>query len=282
MRTIIYCRISSNNQTKGVSLQTQLSACENALKENNMNDYTIIQEVGSAYKKIPVQLATMYNKKNTTVVAMSIDRFSRNVENGTKMIINMLLNGCRFIFLREKLNLSSVEGENWHIFQNGLRQAEAESRAIGERVKASVMFLRRNGYQVGGKVPYGFKAVPSRTNPRLKRLHQDDHEQNVISFVRSCRTVGTTVDAINQALFKITHYREPIIIERDDEEMKVLENAMCYDEIAGLLNEYDIKNRGHSWTTSSVTRINNRELRSHMDVDMDIDEIMINTKTFRF
>ena len=274
MKTTIYCRISSLNQTQGVSLEAQLEECNQVLHFNKQTADSVVQEVCSAYESTPPLLAILTRKRNHRVVFHAVDRFSRNVLNGVENAKQMLKYHCELIFVRERLVVRKTEGAEWLRLMSLITQAEAESKAISLRVKSTISFLKKHGYQHSSHVPYGFSAMPDPAKPHLNRLHPNTTENAIVKFIVLCRTKGSSIGDINKALreFSPSAYKNPIVIEWTDKgettALSFLKYAMSYDDIAYFLNEYGMVYRGKKWDSSNVSSVYRRFFKRN-----DADEV---------
>lgn len=287
--TTIYCRISSQSQAQGVSLDAQMSFCENylsggSLSDGTMESFATVQEIASAYSyKTPPLLNILVQKKNHRVVFYSVDRFSRNSVIGITNALTMLKNKTTLIFSQENLILfpkDSQEGsrtsQEWNRFIDLLSHAHAESRAISNRVKSSIRYLRENGFHISGSVPYGFEAVPDVSNPQRKRLHECKVETEILNFIQLCRRKNASVAEINEAISVCSPLARanPIVIEKNSRVLQTLENSIEYRDIAWFLNEYGLSYRGKEWTIYSVSSVYNRGTRGTISGDEESDEEM--------
>ncbi len=288
MKTTIYCRISSLNQTQGVSLEAQLEECKQAIQFNKHTVDSVVQEVCSAYESTPPLLETLTRKRNHRVVFHAVDRFSRNVLNGVKNAKQMLKYHCELVFVRDRLVVRETQGPEWLRLVSLITQAEAESKNISLRVRNAISFLKRNGYQHSSHVPYGFSSLPDPVKPHLKRLHPNTVENAITKFIVLCRTKGASIGDINKALreFAPSAYKNPIVIEWNDTRGKVLLSSLryelSYDDIAYFLNEYGMVYRGSEWNSKNVASIyRSFKKRSEDDVDELVSNFNFNLREER-
>jgi DNA invertase Pin-like site-specific DNA recombinase len=278
MNTTVYCRISSVGQLSGFSLDVQLDECKRALVANNISDAVVVQEVHSAYEEIPPLLQELIRKRKHRMVFYAVDRFSRNVIKGIESAQTLINNKCVLIFIRERLMVDSTNGKEWLKLVQLLTQAEAESKAISNRVKSVVAYLKRSGYHTSGRVPFGFSVSPDAIIPKRKRLHPNHQESDVMKFITLCRTKGATIDSINQALDRAVPgaIADPIVIEWKDKDktikLEALKYEMSYQDITYFLNEYGILYRGKRWTINLVQSVGRRSQKSAENNLLELDK----------
>jgi uncharacterized protein YjbI with pentapeptide repeats/DNA invertase Pin-like site-specific DNA recombinase len=181
MKSTIYCRVSSINQNvynKCVSLQAQEQMCFKFAAENKFTVKTVNKEVHTAYNRISKMLVNIINKnKSTNIIIASVDRFSRNVELGLKFAAISILNKNKLMFIQEKFICS--KDSDLIILKKLLTTTENESNILSMRAKRSRNYLINSGLFPGGAVPYGYTL-------NNKKLHVNEHENNVINFIKYC------------------------------------------------------------------------------------------------
>ncbi len=256
--SIIYARVSSKQQKGGFSLSFQVQECKRAQAcERAGSTRRIVTEVHSAFRQVPPKLKPITEEKNVRVIFYAVDRFLRDEKLGTELATKMLENGCELVFTREKLVLTygkrgRVPRKEWNTFLEHLRQGEAESRAISERVKGSIRYLKENGY-VSGAVPYGFLAeeIP---DEKRQRLVENDSENGVLDFIGLCARKGSSVLEINQALcsFAPIAAEDPLVVMYEEKAVESLKYRFTYQEIAELLELYGSDCRGVKWSAEKV------------------------------
>jgi DNA invertase Pin-like site-specific DNA recombinase len=279
MKTTIYCRISSIGQAEGVSLDAQLDECKRALAANKVTDAVFVQEVCSAYENTPPLLGIVARKRNHRVVFYAVDRFARNVLNGVENARTMLKNKCELIFIRDRLVVRQAAGAEWLRLVQLITQSEAESKAISARVTGAIAYLKRNGYQYSGHVPFGFDSVQDEAKPNRKRLRVNKDEDHVLKFIVLCRTKGAKVSDVNKALVRIAPAaaQDPIVLEWSDKgvtkKLKELKYEMSYEDIAFFLNDHGLEYRGKEWTVASVSAVHLRLKKRKRQDEMDVDDV---------
>ncbi len=263
IEAIIYCRISSMAQKEGVSLAVQEQVCLDYCKKNGWQVIHIVREITSATdtknQKLLLSIVESYgeDKIPRKLIVYNISRFSRNVSKGLELARKMRENNLHLVSSMEMIDVSTASGE--FNLTNLLNAAEFESKLIGKRVKDALEKLKKEGHQLG-RAPFGSKVEKIEDK---RKFVVEEKEQGIIQFIVLCRTVGTTVDTLNESLQKICSEEEyaPIKLSRK----KLLVEELSYDNISELLNSYRIQNRAKPWTKNAVSRIYKRYQKAITD-----------------
>ncbi len=244
-----FCRISSGKSS--ISLLAQEQEIERILPGEPKK---IIKCISSAYRNIPNDMIMFKNISNAYILFCAVDRFSRNVILGSNLAKKILENKNTIHFIRENITLKYAKGFAWDKFIEYLKQSEAESDNISNRVKMAKQFLKRNGYYTSSNVPIGFKKIKL-LNGRYK-LEVDKNIANIKRFVKFCRTPGTTVRTLNKQLQMCgaDTAKDPLILNINP---KKLETDLTYNNIADLLNDYSLGKR--KWNSSMISRLYNTD-----------------------
>lgn len=272
MTAIIYTRISSPNQSSFqgnyVSIENQLQECTKYCNSNNIKVIKHISEVVSG-KDITKQilLNSILRHKNIDVVFYNITRFCRNTMQGIDFVNKCIGLGINLHFVEE--GLTGTHFMDMHRLRLGLSQSEYESNTISNRIKSSNKVLKAKGWKFG-KPKFG-KKVDFKNG--IRKFSSDTFEQNLIDFILMAKKGICSCKSLNKQLKKLkpkskdpivfVDYEKDITIERFD---KI--NTLTYQEIAELLNSYEIFNRGNEWTGSSVSSIY-KNGRNALNVNLD-------------
>lgn len=259
-----YLRVSTPKQNIGhVSIEDQQRQIIKYASENSLILMKIISEDIGAWNEKDDKKRKIWGlveeMKEKVLVVLDASRFSRNEKNGRELIDRCIRNGITVVFIIEKLVVNSRE--NIEKAVEYIKIAENESTVKGEKVKRTKRIRSEQGYFTGGRVPYGFIKVSTEQGNVLKEV---PYEQNVITFIRLCRTPGTSISIINQALQKITNFiigQDPIVIDNNEtgEENQIILENLSWTNIANILNEYYVLRRGRKWTSGNVQIIRNQE-----------------------
>lgn len=276
--TYVFCRVSSG---RGCSLDYQEAEIKKVTDDCKWNIKETIKYVGSAYNEIPKPLLELCKLKRKKFVFYCVDRFSRNYLAGFDLASKFLKNKNELYFIVEKLKVNKDSGDEWETFCKYLKYAEAESRKIAKRVDDSCKYLRSQGYFTGSVAPFGYKKIKI-SNGRAK-LAVDTHSSKILQFIDECKSLGTSLKRLNKTLAECggDTKSDPIIL---DEKTKKLETDLRYENIAELLDDYEID--GGPWTKSKVSRIYKKYSVQNMTNEFNLKTGLLNnnprskTKTY--
>lgn len=249
MQCVIYNRVSSmrqNSYTNSVSLQAQESICSKFAHDNKLNVKSVYKEVHSAYNKLPTVLKTVINLRNRYIIISDISRFSRSVSIGLDMAKTALCNKNTIVFVQDKFVCKSHD--DFIVLTQHLQKTETESRTIGIRIKTAKDYLIENGMHSGGVAPYGYDVIN-------RKVVKNQHEQQVIEFIQECQKNDILSDSLNKLMINIANMKIYVTIECYDEHDKPvtqITERLNDDEIANLLNSYNVHKRGIRWTPSMI------------------------------
>lgn len=256
---VIYCRVSSTAQAQAdkTGLPVQNQVCRDFISQNGLTFVAAYEENGSAYKNRSGTLATVIRRhRNTTLVVYSVDRFSRNQQDG--MHLAQVAQSCRvaICFAMDGFVLNQT---TMPTFQKKLEQSEAYSRQLGERVSKALKMKRDQGFFAGGPLPFGYVTQQETGG---KRLVPDQDEQHVITFIAYClrqnKNRNVTAVKLNELMANITGEfavrRDPIrCYDEDGAPVDRLDDTLSSQDIADLLNDYNVRRRGNRWTGYAVS-----------------------------
>lgn len=275
-KSIIYCRVSSQNQSSNISLQQQESECLKVVNAHGLKNVYTIKEIGSAYKQMPeMHFKMLKNTFNKHVIYFSVDRFSRNVELGINAAVNLIQRGCHLYFVRDRLIINYVPHRPdrlWNKFKEKLEFAQQESELISRRIKDAKTYAKGEGLFLGGCVPYGYDVKENKEGQKV--LVPNKYEQYVIKFTQMSREIGTTLEELNDQLQDIhnCNFFEPLYLDNGQNTTDCkLTNPLTFTNIADILNNYRVKTSrySHRWNSAQVNRISKLELDNNINNMLD-------------
>jgi DNA invertase Pin-like site-specific DNA recombinase len=269
---IIYCRVSTKGQSNinqgHVSLDAQESACINYAKQHGYEVTDVIKEVQSARKmnKMYNLMKAINNKDNVAIIFHNISRFSRNTTDALKLYPMINQKNIKLISVTDNIDTDTASGK--HVFRTLLSNAQYESDLISERVRTSLAYKRTIGSYIGNP-EYG-SMITKRGN--IRRKVQNPYEQNVILFIIALRKGLLNTTGLCSLMDLIKKVKEPSKIEfhventTTGETIKNLtyldKDAMPFEDIAELLNDYGVTRRNKEWNGSKVRIIYNNALKN--------------------
>ena len=279
----IYTRVSSKNQINPdiSSLDVQSAECMQYAKEKKMIVKQIVKEVGSAFNTKQPKLEELVEvvPENSIILVHMYDRFSRNLEYALKNLKRLSTKKVYILSVTEKLDYTTPLGR--HQLTTHISLAQCQSETLGLKVRRSITYRKQQGMFTGSVVPYGFKLNGKRM------LVSCDHEQLIIHLITSLREGTSNVKEVNKILTKIigkSRNNNPLkFYEQTFDKNTLTEteintispNSLTYQEIADILNDYDITKRGCIWTksnTSDIYQKNKNKKRKMNELSSDSDE----------
>ncbi len=253
--TVIYVRVSSDEQSE----ESQLYTCSQYCEQAGLTVIDTIVEKESAYKckqkRLPELLKT---KKGLNIVIARVDRFSRNAAHCDVLMGMVVANNHNLLCATEHINTQTAVGR--HSFRSLVSLAQLESEQISERIRNSVASRRAAGQHIG-PAPYGYKKNES------KRLVSDKKELAVTQFITHMsykamplRKANTLLKTLMKSLDMMDQYA-PILLTKEDDETEIRVYAdnevvkFTTRNIAEVLNDYGITKRGKAWTVSAIDRV---------------------------
>lgn len=248
MITAIYCRVSTEEQMKGMSILAQKQALTEYCNENGhvVYDYYIDDGISADKldKRLQMQrlLTDIKNHKVELVVFTKIDRWFRSVEKYYK--IQPVLEENNVVWKAIYEDYSTVDANSRFKLNIMLSVAQQERERTSERVKDVFSYMAKNKIAVMTKCPYGFKIEKV---DGVRKLVIDEEKRGIVldllSYYKTSKNMRNTVDYINnkygedityRTAFTLTHspllyghyrdidnYCEAYITEQEFEEMQV-------------------------------------------------------------
>ena len=254
MNNILYTRVSTGEQGSQ-SLGAQNQICLKYLNSNGLTLNAHYSEIGSAFNGNQKVLNNLINNHvNSILYVLNVTRFSRNVEKGLNMLRIASNNNIRVIFIEEQLD--SMNKSHSHQIRVKLSESQQESEVISNRINNVNQILSSQGWRFG--VPeYGKKSI---MNGDIRKFVNNDVENNIADFICQARD-GISCKILNKKLKKIIPNAPSIYFYDTDGVSKIQyfnrARTLSFQEIADLLNDYNIKKRGKEWSASMVSSVYN-------------------------
>jgi site-specific DNA recombinase len=136
MNGVIYCRVSSKEQTEGTSLEFQESACREYAQKHGINVLTAFIERGESAKFADrTQLLALIDYcraqrgKVESVIVWKLDRFSRNVSDHFSVKATLRKYGACIVSVTEPID-QNAEGRLMETILAGFAQFDNDIRAL--------------------------------------------------------------------------------------------------------------------------------------------------------
>lgn len=291
---VSYSRVSTPNQTSGMSLSEQNNIISTYAEEHGLKIVQKISEVKSGRNN---ETMLNYNfKKISNLIIADVSRFSRNYDDGIKRVKILLKKNINIHFVREDF---IIKPDMLKYFDNNkphdaidkfcarLDETERESEIIAERIRASKIYKRARGEHCGGLVPYGLKTreysyIDSEGIKKHSKKYEIDADAlAVIRFIDKCKSDRYTTKELNDLMTDIVNYECDYIKLYDeyDNVVNVNNKRMTNGDIADLLNEFSITYKDKEFTGSIISRIKSeKEILSYIKDDSDIDDLINGVK----
>ncbi len=268
MKVIGYARVSTSKQaTFGVSISAQIERISTYAASNNLPVHKVVVSINSGKKSIMCGELddAMKVMKNCHVIIYDVSRLSRNPIDCMAFIKAHVDNGAKFTFITEGITIHS---ENYATVSEDVNRyllaAQEEIRQLSRRIKMSKEYKKNNGAYIGGMLPYGLEVYMDHDGERMCR--PDKYEMDVVKFIDKCRSASYTADELNRLMKPITQFNMQqhkiclyenvggVEVERENNNAPV-----SNQDIAALLNEYNVKYRSKPFTAQIVKRIRSEE-----------------------
>jgi DNA invertase Pin-like site-specific DNA recombinase len=253
MQAQLYTRVSTANQGFD-SLDIQNKICLNYLNNKGIILSGSYQEVSSAYNGNQKILETILNSScNFTLFVLNVSRFSRNILNGIRFLTIAQKNHINIHFIEEELD--SNNSTHQHNIRVKLSEAQHESETLSRRINNRNQQLKKVGYQFG-VAPFGNQAI---IHNNVRSFQPNSDETKIINFIVQARD-GVSCKILNNKLKLINPNADPIFFFENETKINFFDKpgTLTFQEIADILNDYDINKRGNDWTSSSVSYVYNQ------------------------
>ena len=192
-----YCRVSTESQERGVSLDAQADKIRAMATVHDAELVEMIVDGGESGKSLQrpgiQRLIAMVDRREVQVVIIAkLDRLTRSVRDLGELLEGFQRRGVALVSVGESLDTGSAAGRLVLNVMASVSQWERE--AIGERTRDALRHKKALGHRVG-TVPFGFSlADDGRT------LIQYAPEQKVIKTIVNHRQQGLSLRVVAQEL----------------------------------------------------------------------------------
>ncbi|RYE14283.1 MAG: hypothetical protein EOP34_06940, partial [Rickettsiales bacterium] len=198
-RSVVYFyeRISSKGQDNleygRVGLDTQNAFLLKYASDNGLIIKSTLRETESAYRLKVKKQRSIVNfikqmHKNECLLVYSVSRFSRNLNEGLRLLELLKENGAYAYSVSE--NVYSFEDKFITLIQN----SENESANLGTKIRSANLRIKTLGGHIG-VAPFGFKIF--RDSAGTRKLQACNNEQNVIKIIKQSKLNDETLKIIS-------------------------------------------------------------------------------------
>lgn len=190
-----YCRVSSPDQLKGVSLTLQQKKIEEFCLHKNLTLVKVyIDEAisGKNLNRPAVQLLLSELSPGETVVINDLSRISRNVRDTVVLLDSFKEKGVNLMSVEEHLDFSTPEGKGMLELTIKLNQLEREQTS--RKVSEAMTYLSEQG-QLRSRPPFGWKFA-GKDQP----FEECPEQQAVIAKIKQLHSLGMNLSQITRAL----------------------------------------------------------------------------------
>jgi len=193
-----YARVSTAGQVEeGVSLEAQRRMIEAHCAMHGLTLLRVEEDRGISAKStarrpgLARAREALRRGEASALVATKLDRVTRSIRDVITLVEEARREGWRLVSLGESLDTESAMGKFFVHMLAAL--AELERAQIGERTKAAMAELRRQGRKVSSRPPLGFRFEG-------ERVVEDPAEQEVLGRMLELQDAGAGEYAVASAL----------------------------------------------------------------------------------
>jgi len=292
---IIYTRCSSKrqNEDKLHGHATQLEICKQYAIENNLNIVDIYQDTCNGHDISKLTLNNILNNipinNFTNIIVADPSRISRSPAEGTTFVMKCL---NKKIFCHSvRHNISTSNTNERKQFTSYFHDAYEESEMLKMRIKSNIKILKR--YKANfGLAPFGYtnsKIFIQNAPFPIPRWTANIDEQKIIKLI-SMMYYGCKLNELYELLRELSsddnarlYYIDKNTQKKVEFNKKIDYGEICSNDIAEILNDYNIKKRGKDWNSKMILYIinnnqnnenneNNKNIKNNKNNENDEDD----------
>lgn len=206
-RAVVYARVSTERQAdEGLSVDSQIDACQRKAAELGAAVVGVYRDDGisGTTDARPGFRAAIHHcaRGIDYLVCWSSSRFARDQHDAITYKRELAAGGTRLVYASQQLDLSTHEGWLADSFQQIID--ENYSRQVSADTRRSMIKAASDGYFMGGREPFGYRAVPVPGTQR-RRLEVDEAEAAVVRWMFAQSAEGAGAVAIARDLNRQGH-----------------------------------------------------------------------------
>lgn len=250
---IIYCRVSTKNQTFGTSIESQKTYCQDYCSQNNLNIKSIIIEYKSAKSMNTQKQLNIFigSNKNINLVVCEPTRLSRNLKDFIQFNDNCNKQNIKVHCVNDCL--VSSNNLDFKEILSRIVDGETESKNISIRVKRSINYRKLKGTYKSSIPTYGIKHIKS--NGKIQTVPNTE-ERKIIDLIQKLYW-GSEIKLINKLLVEITGTNQQLYYITNPEESveKIEYGNMRLVDIVNFLNSIPITRRNKKWNSNTISQM---------------------------
>lgn len=267
---IIYCRVSTQNQTLGTSLETQKDLATIYCNENNYKIIDVVNEVCSAKLMVnQKKLIDIVSSNNDFhLIIYDPSRISRNISDFAQLLQTCETKKITIHFITD--NLVTNNNSDIKVVLSSIYDSEIEIKTLSKRVKASIEQRKRKNTYLSSIPKYGYLHEKQINGDKVvKFVKKNEKEQKIINLINKMY-LGSQIKDIQELLLSLTgEHHEIFNCKNQDEKITFIEYGnMCFIDIANFLNSIELLRRNTPWTGNSISDIINE--RNRIDIPKNI------------
>ena len=182
-RAVVYARVSTERQAdEGLSIDSQIEACTRRAGSMNAAVIAVYRDEGisgttDARPGFRAAINRCALRDVDYLICWSSSRFARDQHDAITYKRELNGFGTRLVYAQSDVDINTHEG--WLL--DSMQQVidENYSRQVSRDTKRSMMSAAADGYWMGGRVPYGYRAVPA-ADGRRRKLAPHEYEAAVV------------------------------------------------------------------------------------------------------
>jgi DNA invertase Pin-like site-specific DNA recombinase len=262
---IIYCRVSTQNQTFGSSLETQMEAGTTYCTNKNFKIINIVNEVCSAkdMHKQEKLIELIKSNENINIIIHDPSRISRNIGDFAQLLHICESKKITLHFASD--NLITNNSNDIKVVLASVYDSEIEIKTLSKRIKASIERRKRNKTYLPSVPKYGYvyekKIISGTINDKsVNVVKKDEQEQKIINLVNKMYW-GDDIKPILLLLEELTGEKQEIInpINPNEQITRIKYGNMTFVDIANFFNAIELSRRNKLWTADAISSIINKK-----------------------
>jgi site-specific DNA recombinase len=204
----IYVRVSTEEQTKGYSIEAQLEALRSYCKLHGINVFKEYVDAGYSGKSIdgrPLLKELLSDADKACfqrVICWKLNRLARNLHDLLQIIESFKLNKISFLSITEQFETDTPQGT--FVLQMMGAAAELERGQIAENVAQGIRKRSKEGKWNSGNQVLGYEWV-KHSNPKLSVVRVVPEEAELIRYIFGTYKNGKGLKAITNKLNNLGH-----------------------------------------------------------------------------